>query len=275
MPDHTPENGTGTRRPALTGLAFFIDQALPQTQCTRCGYPDCASYAHALAQGTAHINQCPPGGQEGIQRLAALTGQPVQPLNPQCGVEGPLTVARIDENWCIGCTLCIQACPVDAIVGASKHMHTVMPQHCTGCELCLPACPVDCIQLDVVTPGQTGWQAWTASQAAHARKRYAAHQTRISRQTDPQPHNTQPPPPGTAAPQPGDAHTPATSPLVPSTDHPPHPADPAPAPPPPFSSSPNEHLTAHKKAAITAALAKARALRQHDNHPLPGLGKPD
>ena len=156
-------------KPALSGLAFLIDQALPQTQCTRCGYPDCASYARAIAAGEAPINQCPPGGQEGVQRLAALTGQPAQPLNPQFGIEGPLTVARIDEAWCIGCTLCIKACPVDAILGANKFMHTVVAEHCTGCELCIPACPVDCIELDVVTPHASGWQAWSPQQDAQAR----------------------------------------------------------------------------------------------------------
>lgn len=165
-------------KPALAGLAFLIDQTLPQTQCTRCGYPDCAAYAQAIAAGEAAINQCPPGGQEGVQRLAALTGQPVQPLNPHFGIEGPLTVARIDEDWCIGCTLCIKACPVDAILGANKYMHTVMAAHCTGCELCIPVCPVDCIQLDVVTPGASGWQAWSEAQAMQARQRYARHQAR-------------------------------------------------------------------------------------------------
>jgi len=177
-----------TPKPALAGLAFLIDQALPQTQCTRCGYPDCARYAQAIAAGEAAINQCPPGGQEGVRRLAALTGQPEQPLNPKFGIEGPLTVARIDENWCIGCTLCIKACPVDAILGANKYMHTVMAAHCTGCELCLPACPVDCIQLEVVTPGASGWQAWSETQAAQARQRYARHQARLA------------PPPAPAAP---------------------------------------------------------------------------
>ena len=167
-------------KPALSGLAFLIDQALPQTQCTRCGYPDCASYARAIAPGEAPINQCPPGGQEGVQRLAALTGQPAQPLNPQFGIEGPLTVARIDEAWCIGCTLCIKACPVDAILGANKFMHTVVAEHCTGCELCIPACPVDCIELDVVTPHASGWQAWSPQQAAQARQRYTQHQARLS-----------------------------------------------------------------------------------------------
>ena len=166
------------RSATLTGLAQSIDLALPQTQCTRCGYPDCAGYAQAIADGQADINQCPPGGEEGIARLAALTGRPVQPLNPQFGIEGPLTVARIDEAWCIGCTLCIKACPTDAILGANKHMHTVIAQHCTGCELCIPVCPVDCIHLDVVDASVTGWQAWTPAQADHARARYAIHQQR-------------------------------------------------------------------------------------------------
>lgn len=174
MPD------TPTHKPVLAGLAFLIDQALPQTQCTRCGYPDCARYAHAIAAGEAAINQCPPGGQEGVQRLATITGQAHQPLNPRFGIEGPLTVARIDEDWCIGCTLCLKACPVDAILGANKRMHTVMAQHCTGCELCIPVCPVDCIVLDVVTPDATGWQAWSAAQADAARQRYAARQARYA-----------------------------------------------------------------------------------------------
>ena len=107
-------------------LADLIDDLLPQTQCTRCGQPDCRAYAEAVAAGTMDINRCPPGGQEGIVRLATLTGRPVQPLDPECGIDGPLTVAVIDENWCIGCTLCIKACPTDAIVGANKLMHTVM-----------------------------------------------------------------------------------------------------------------------------------------------------
>ncbi len=170
---------TATPGPALTGLAFLIDQALPQTQCQRCGYPDCASYAQAIAAGQAAINQCPPGGQEGVERLAAITGHSAQPLNRQFGVEGPLTVAVIDEDWCIGCTLCIKACPVDAILGANKFMHTVMAEHCTGCELCIPACPVDCIALEVVTPGASGWQAWSSTQAEQARSRYQHHRARL------------------------------------------------------------------------------------------------
>ena len=146
-------------------LADRLNEALPQTQCTRCGYPDCRSYAQAIAAGQAGINQCPPGGAEGIARLARLTGQPVVPLNPDHGVEGPRRLAVIDENWCIGCTLCIKACPVDCIIGASKLMHTVINDQCTGCELCIPACPVDCISLLEVTPGASGWAAWSPQQA--------------------------------------------------------------------------------------------------------------
>ncbi|AVO47972.1 ferredoxin [Melaminivora suipulveris] len=164
--------------PFLHGLAARIDAALPQTQCTRCGYPDCASYAQAVADGAAAINRCPPGGDEGIARLAALTGQALAALDPDCGAEAPRGVAVIDEDWCIGCTLCLQACPVDAIVGLNKRMHTVVAQHCTGCELCLPACPVDCIRMEAATGARTGWQAWTPQQAAQARMRHGAHQRR-------------------------------------------------------------------------------------------------
>ncbi|UJW82347.1 electron transport complex subunit RsxB [Hydrogenophaga sp. SL48] len=166
----------------MNDLARRIDAALPQTQCTRCGYPDCARYAEAVAAGEACINQCPPGGQEGIERLAALTGQPVTPLNPANGIEGPLTLAVIDEDWCIGCTLCIKVCPTDAIVGSNKLMHTVIEPCCTGCELCLPVCPVDCISLEVVSGERTGWQAWTAAQAAQGRERYQQRTARLARE---------------------------------------------------------------------------------------------
>ncbi len=128
-------------------LAAQIDALLPQTQCEQCGYPGCRPYAEAIAHGEAQINQCPPGGAAGIEKLAALLQRPVLPLNPEHGVEKPRMLARIVEADCIGCTKCIQACPVDAIVGASKLMHTVLADDCTGCELCVAACPVDCIEL--------------------------------------------------------------------------------------------------------------------------------
>lgn len=162
-------------------LAELIDAALPQTQCTRCGYPDCRRYADAVAAGEADINQCPPGGAEGIARLAALTGRPVLPLNPANGVEATRGVAVIDEAWCIGCTLCIKACPVDCIVGAPKAMHVVVAAQCTGCELCVPACPVDCISMPEVTT-TTGWAAWSPTQADEARDRYAFRQFRRHRE---------------------------------------------------------------------------------------------
>ena len=163
-------------------LARALDDALPQTQCTRCGYPDCRGYAQAIADGEAAINQCPPGGREGIERLARLTGRPVIPLNPANGHEGPLRLALIDEDWCIGCTLCIKACPVDCIVGASKLMHTVVGAQCTGCELCVPACPVDCISMVDVSGKHHGWDAWSPEQAAQGRERYAFHRLRVERE---------------------------------------------------------------------------------------------
>lgn len=156
------------------GAAEFL-AVLPQTQCTRCGYPDCAGYAQALHEGSADINQCPPGGADGVQRLAALSGRAVSPLNPDNGREAPRTVVFIDETWCIGCTLCIKACPVDAIVGANKLMHTVIEPYCTGCELCLPVCPVDCIEIENVSGDATGWAAWSPALAEQARQRYEFH----------------------------------------------------------------------------------------------------
>ncbi|MBI5716724.1 MAG: electron transport complex subunit RsxB [Burkholderiales bacterium] len=167
---------------ARAALAERIDAALPQTQCTRCGYPDCRGYAEAMAQGEADINRCPPGGAEGIVRLSAITGRRVSPLDPERGHEGPRALAVIDEDWCIGCTLCIKACPVDCIVGASKLMHTVISPLCTGCELCVPVCPVDCIAMVPVTGERTGWAAWGPSEAAQARERYAFHRMRVARE---------------------------------------------------------------------------------------------
>jgi electron transport complex protein RnfB len=177
----TSKHGAGAPQ-----LAARILDALPQTQCTRCGWPDCAAYAAAIAAGHAPINRCPPGGAQGIARLAAIIGQAVQPLDPDRGVEGPRGVAVIAEAWCIGCTLCIKACPVDCILGANKWMHTVIEAECTGCQLCVPACPVDCIRMETITGDKTGWAAWNQAQADAARARYAF--VAIRRQREAQEH---------------------------------------------------------------------------------------
>lgn len=163
----------------LPALADRIEDLLPQTQCTKCGYPACRPYAEAIADGRASYNQCPPGGAEGVARLAHLLGQPIIPLNPVHGLERERPVAFIDEAVCIGCTLCIQACPVDAIVGAAKQMHTVIASLCTGCDLCVAPCPVDCIAMLPVTPKQTGWQAWSQEQADAARLRHDQRNQRL------------------------------------------------------------------------------------------------
>lgn len=166
----------------LVSLFEQLHAALPQTQCTRCGYPDCAAYAEAMAAGQADINQCPPGGAEGVARLAALTGRPLRALSPEHGSEGPRQVAFIDEAWCIGCTLCLKACPTDAILGSNKQMHTVIEAECTGCELCIPVCPVDCIELENASGALTGWAAWSEAQAQQALQRYQQRQTRTARE---------------------------------------------------------------------------------------------
>ncbi len=153
-------------------LAERIDALLPQTQCRRCGYDGCGPYARALAQGAAAINRCPPGGEQTVAALAALLDAPLLTLDRSCGEPGPLVVARIDEAACIGCTLCMAACPVDAIVGAAKLMHTVLADRCTGCELCLPPCPVDCIAL------RPAGRSWTRVDAELARQRFADHTAR-------------------------------------------------------------------------------------------------
>lgn len=138
-------------------LVEKIDAILPQTQCGQCGYPGCKPYAEAIAKGEADINRCPPGGEDGVRRLAELLGVEPKPLGEGL-VHKPKSVAVIDENLCIGCTLCIQACPVDAIVGAAKQMHTVIPELCTGCELCVAPCPVDCIHMEVIKEDISNWK---------------------------------------------------------------------------------------------------------------------
>lgn len=157
-------------------LAESINRLLPQTQCTKCGFDGCAPYARAIATYEAPINRCPPGGDEGIKALAQLLDVPLLPLDATCGQHLPLQVALIDEQYCIGCTLCIQACPVDAIIGASKVMHTVLPDDCTGCDLCVAPCPVDCITMVTVSPTRQ----WTPADASQARLRYERRQMRMT-----------------------------------------------------------------------------------------------
>jgi electron transport complex protein RnfB len=154
-------------------LAARIDDLLPQTQCTRCGYAGCRPYAEAIARGEAPINQCPPGGKATIEALARLLDRPALPLNPAHGVEAAARVAVIDESRCIGCARCLAPCPVDAIVGAQKYMHTVLADRCTGCELCLPPCPVDCIEMRFA-------EIAVAIEPALNRGRYAAHAARLA-----------------------------------------------------------------------------------------------
>lgn len=153
-----------------------IDAILPQTQCTKCGYEGCLPYATAMVTEGAPINRCPPGGEAGIAQLAEILQTPILPLDKECGEHKELEVAVIDEAHCIGCTLCIRACPVDAIIGANKFMHTVVPDLCSGCELCVPACPVDCIQM---VPAQ---REWTRLDADDARERHQHRAQRLAKQ---------------------------------------------------------------------------------------------
>lgn len=207
-------------------LVDRIDALLPQTQCTKCGYDGCRPYAQAIADGTVPINHCPPGGDEGITALATLLNTPPLSLDLTRGTPGPLLVARIDEDHCIGCMLCIRACPVDAIVGANKRMHTVLTDWCTGCDLCVAPCPVDCIEM---VPAN---RAWTPTDAAHGRQRHQTRQARLSRETA---HNER----LMAAPTAVDAAEPVpTSPIT-----------------------TNAEDDSRKRSAIESALARARARR--------------
>jgi electron transport complex protein RnfB len=158
-----------------TSLSDRIDALLPQTQCTRCGFDGCRPYAEAIARDETDINRCPPGGEATIASLAALTQRAAKPLDAAVGSHVPLELAVIDESRCIGCTLCIDACPVDAIIGAPKRMHAVMPALCSGCELCIAPCPVDCISM--VEAGR----GWTADDASAARERHRTRNARIAR----------------------------------------------------------------------------------------------
>ncbi|GBE48288.1 electron transport complex protein rnfB [bacterium BMS3Bbin12] len=161
------------------GLAECIDDRLPQTQCRRCGYPACRPYADAVARGEAEFNRCAPGGERTLRALARLLGRTPRPRAPEVGRAPPGRVALIDESACIGCALCLQACPVDAILGAPRHLHTVLRHECTGCELCLPPCPVDCI---VLVPERHP-RAHDERRAAHrARERYRRHCERLARE---------------------------------------------------------------------------------------------
>lgn len=165
-----------------TVTADELDALLPQTQCARCGYPACRPYAEALAAGTAQINRCPPGGDASIAALARALDRPVLALDPECGEAWTFRVAVIDEAWCIGCTLCIQACPVDAIVGAGKAMHSVIAQDCSGCELCVPPCPTDCIQLMHPTDHPQHREIvfeWGQDEAQRARRHYINRRERL------------------------------------------------------------------------------------------------
>ena len=174
-----------TARGVALSLADRIDAVLPQTQCRRCGFAGCRPYAEAIAAGEADIDRCPPGGERGIVRLAELLGVGPKLLNPACGVPTPKAVAVIDEGACIGCALCLPACPVDAIVGAPRHLHTVLAAHCTGCELCLPPCPVDCIAMLPVPARQDEDEAEETRRqmiaADAARERHRRHLGRIDR----------------------------------------------------------------------------------------------
>ncbi len=185
----------------MSSLADQLNSLLPQTQCTKCGFDGCKPYAQAMADGLADTNRCPPGGPETIAALSKLLGVEPKPLNPECGEHQPFQVALIDEEHCIGCTLCIQACPVDAIMGASQQMHTIIEQDCTGCELCVDPCPVDCITM--VPAGRE----WTSADAATAKLHYEQRNTRLLDQH----HETKGPAARTLSNKPSVAHIDTTT----------------------------------------------------------------
>ena len=169
--------GTATPKPAAVDT---VDALLPQTQCRRCGYDACRPYAAALVRGEADINRCPPGGEATVAALARALGRPVAALDPACGPVGSRETARIVESECIGCTVCIRACPVDAIIGARKWMHAVLESECTGCGLCVEPCPVDCIVMVPARTGPAAPEAWLAERAPLARRRFERRCTRES-----------------------------------------------------------------------------------------------
>jgi electron transport complex protein RnfB len=181
----TPAQGHTARRfairPAMTPLRNRIDACLPQTQCTRCGYPRCHDYATAIESGAADINRCPPGGEPTLRALAALTGRPLRPLDPACGAHEPRQRAFIDEQVCIGCRKCLDVCPVDAIVGSRKLMHTVIAAECNGCGVCLPPCPVDCIALLPVAVAADPDSPWPEYRRAETERWRTRTESRLAR----------------------------------------------------------------------------------------------
>ena len=233
---------------SASSLTDRIDALLPQTQCTKCGYDGCRPYADAIAAGAAAINRCPPGGEDGVAALAALLHTPPLALDTSRGQSGPLMVAVIDEAHCIGCTLCIAACPVDAIVGANKRMHTVLDDQCTGCDLCVAPCPVDCIAM---VPAA---RAWTPADARQARERHGARAARLQREAASGRRSAMRPGPLPVAAAPAsDATQPQTAASDPSGVSTLGPA-----------LAPEDE--SRKRAAIEAALARARA-RRAATHP--------